>query len=164
VLSWNLAELTHAMKLRDDAVRQYFTDGRRVSFILERRIASEVLHGRPAPSEGSPYDVIDDHEGRWEVRSLSRRGVYFCPSNMVGSSRHFDEAGFLKKLAGIRGYVVADIETFPEVSYWRVESNRVLAWWRAGELGADSKISRDKALAMLAYSEAKRSVASTSRD
>lgn len=138
------------MKLRDDAVRQYFTDGRRVSFILERRIAAEVLHGRPAPSEGAPYDVIDDREGRWEVRSLSRRGVYFCPSNMVGSSRHFDEAGFMKKLAGIRGYVVADIETFPDVAYWRVSSDRVLGWWRTGALGVDSKISREKALAMFA--------------
>jgi hypothetical protein len=133
------------MRLRESAVREYFTDGRRVSFLLERRIAAEVLHGRTAPS-----DVIDDHEGRWEVRSLSRRGVYFCPSNMVGSSRHFDEAGFLKKLAGIRGYVIADIDAFPDVPYWRVTSDQVLAWWRNGELGADSKISRDKALAMLA--------------
>ncbi len=138
------------MRLRDDAVHQYFTDGRRVSFILERRIASEVLHGRPAPSEGAPYDAIDDHEGRWEVRSLTRHGMYFCPSNMVGSSRHFDEAGFMKKLTGIRGYVVADIEDFPDVPYWRVSSERVAEWWRAGELGADSKISREKALAMLA--------------
>ena len=146
------------MKLRDDAVRQYFTDGRRVSFILERRIAAEVLHGRPAPSEGAPYDVIDDREGRWEVRSLSRHGVYFCPSNMVGSSRHFDERGFLNKLAGIRGYVVADIETFPDVAYWRISSERVLGWWRAGALGADSKISREKALAMLERSEAVRGV------
>jgi hypothetical protein len=150
VLSWNLSELGRAMRLRDDAVHQYFTDGRRVSFILERRIASEVLHGKPAPSEGAPYDVVDDHEGRWEVRSLSRHGVYFCPSNMVGSSRHFEAQGFLKKLAGIRGYVVADIEDFPDVPYWRVSSDRVLAWWRSGQLGADSKISREKALALLA--------------
>jgi hypothetical protein len=138
------------MKLRDEAVREYFTDGRRVSFLLERRIASEVLHGKTAPSEGAPFDAIDDTGGRWEVRSLSRHGVYFCPSNMVGSSRHFETAGFLKKLEGIRGYVVADIESFPDVPYWRVRSEQVLAWWRSGALGSDSKISREKALAMFA--------------
>jgi hypothetical protein len=141
------------MRLPDDAVTQYFTDGRRVSFLLERRIASEVLRGRPAPSEGAPYDVVDDRGGHWEVRSISRHGVYFCPSNMVGSSRRFDEAGFLAKLRAIRGYVVADIESFPEVPYWRIDSSRVLDWWHRGELGADSRISRDKALAMFARLE-----------
>ncbi len=138
------------MKLPDQAIREYFTDGRRVSFILERRIASEVLHGQTAPSEGAPFDAIDGSGGRWEVRSLSRHGVYFCPSNMVGSSRHFEEAGFLKKIQGIRGYVVADIERFPEVPYWRIPSAQVLAWWRNGELGSDSKISRARALEMFA--------------
>jgi len=140
------------MHLRDADVRRYFTDGRRVSFILERRVAFEVLHGKLAPSEKSPYDAIDAQGGRWEVRSLSHRGVYFCPSYMVGSSRHFEEAGFMKKLDGIRGYVVADIESFPDVPYWEITSERVRAWWRGGKLGADSKISREKALELFSHS------------
>src|ERR1044071_9674221 len=147
-LRWDLAELSRAMRLPGDSVRDYFTDGRRVSFLLERRIASEVLHGRTAPSEGAPFDAIDSFGGRWEVRSISRHGIYFCPSNMVGSSRHFEERGFLEKLKGIRGYVVADIESFPDVPYWRVTSEQVLQWWRDGALGADSKVSREKALAL----------------
>jgi hypothetical protein len=157
-LRWDLTELSRAMRLPDAAVREYFTDGRRVSFLLERRVATEVLHGRTAPSEGAPFDAIDASGGRWEVRSLSRHGVYFCPSNMVGSSRHFEEAGFLQKLAGIRGYVVADIERFPEVPYWRVDSEQVRAWWRDGSLGSDSKVSRDKALALLAQLQRRETV------
>ena len=39
--------------------RAYFTDGRRVSFILERRLAYEVLKGTLAPSEGAGYDLIE---------------------------------------------------------------------------------------------------------
>lgn len=50
---------------------------------------------------------------KWEVRSISRNGIYFCPSYMVGSGRKFNEAGFLVKIAEISGYIVSDIERFP---------------------------------------------------
>ena len=75
-----------------------------------------------APTEGTPYDVIDAHGGRWEVRSLTDRGIYFCPSHMVGSSRNFNERGFMAKLDGIDGYLVSDIEQFPAVPYWVVRT------------------------------------------
>lgn len=54
-LEWNLEELRAAMHLNAEDVLAYFTDGRRVSFMLERRIMREVLGGRLAASEG------DDH-------------------------------------------------------------------------------------------------------
>lgn len=39
LLRWNMDGLALAMGLTAPEVRAYFTDGRRVSFILERRIA-----------------------------------------------------------------------------------------------------------------------------
>ena len=106
---WNIQEVSDALKISVDDVMAYFTDGRRVSFLLERRIAYEVLHGILAPSEGAGYDVIDAQGRKWEVRSVSRGGIYFCPSYMVGSGRSFDEAGFLSKMDEIASYVVSDI-------------------------------------------------------
>lgn len=147
VLAWDLPTLQRAMGVSADEVREYFTDGRRISFLIERRFAREVLQGRLAPSEGTPYDVIDAHGGKWEVRSLSDRGIYFCPSHMVGSSRSFDERGFMAKLDGIEGYLVSDIEQFPAVPYWVVRTATVRRWWADRKLGATSKIS---------YAEARR--------
>jgi len=45
----------------------------------------------------------------------------------VGSGRSFDKPGFLRKLDGIKGYIVTDIEAFPSVPYWMLkrESPRV---------------------------------------
>lgn len=37
LLEWNLGDLERALQLTEDEVRTYFTDGRRISFILERR-------------------------------------------------------------------------------------------------------------------------------
>ena len=145
VLRWDVESLTSAMKLNASEVREYFTDGRRVSFILERRISREIVGGSLAHSEGAAFDLLDSDGGKWEVRSLTRGGIYFCPSYMVGSGRSFDLAGFLAKLDEVEGYIISDVELFPDVPVWVVSADEVLGWWKAGLLGTNSKISRAKA-------------------
>jgi len=152
-LQWDIEELAQALKISERDVREYFTDGRRVSFILERRIAKEVLKGRLAPSEGDEFDLFDARGEKWEVRSISKGGIYFCPSYMVGSGRSFDGEGFLRKLSELKGYIVADIESFPNIPLWIVTLQQVLTWWNAGELGTTTKISRKKALRLLSARE-----------
>jgi hypothetical protein len=152
-LHWHLAEIGSALKITPEDVRLYFTDGRRVSFVLERRLAREVMNGTLAPSEGAGYDLLDASGGKWEVRSITKGGIYFCPSYMVGSGRSFNEAGFLSKMTDIRGYVVSDVESFPDVPFWIVPVESVKRWWRSGELGSGSKISRQKALKLLSELE-----------
>ncbi|MCX6702775.1 MAG: hypothetical protein NTW60_02820, partial [Candidatus Wolfebacteria bacterium] len=88
---WDIFRISLALNLDPDDARRYFTDGRRVSFLLERRIAYEVLSGKPAPSEGAGYDVLDRDGGKWEIRSISKRGIYFCPSYIVGTKRRIDD-------------------------------------------------------------------------
>ncbi len=149
MLRWDLDSLTSAMKLSASEVREYFTDGRRVSFILERRISREVIKGTLASSEGASFDLLDPDGGKWEVRSLTRGGIYFCPSYMVGSGRSFDEPGFLKKLDEIEGYIISDVELFPDVPVWVVSAEDVLSWWQKGLLGVNSKITRAKAHQLL---------------
>lgn len=149
LLEWNLADLKSALRITEEDVRTYFTDGRRISFILERRLAREVLQGTLAPSEGAGFDLADWEGRKWEVRSISRGGIYFCPSYMVGSGRRFEKAGFLSKLGDIHGYVVSDITAFPRVPYWLIEATLVRQWWDAGKLGPSTQISRDRALSLL---------------
>jgi len=149
ILSWNIEEVANALKIGVEDVREYFTDGRRVAFIIERRISKEVIGGRLATSEGAAFDLVDKDGGKWEVRSISSSGIYFCPSYMVGSQRSFELTGFLKKLEEIRGYILSDIESYPDVPYWIIDKQVVKNWWDSGELGTTTKISRDKALRLL---------------
>ena len=149
ILSWNVYEIAKALKIKPEDVREYFTDGRRVSFIVERRLAHEVLKGKLAPTEGAGYDIIDSYGNKWEVRSITRSGIYFCPSYMVGSGRHFEEEGFLRKLNEIKGYIIADVESFPDIPFWIIPVEQVKEWWNSGKLGKTTKISRKKALELL---------------
>lgn len=149
IFSWDIKEIATALKISENDVKSYFTDGRRVSFVLERRVAYEVLNGKLAPNEGKDYDVVDSKGGKWEVRSISKDGVYFCPSYMVGSGREFDEEGFIQKLENIAGYILADIESFPDIPFWIIRSSEVKSWWKNGKIGKNTKISRNKALKLI---------------
>lgn len=148
LFTFDVPLLAKGMRITEEEVRQYFTDGRRISFILERRTARELLEGKISKSEGDAWDVIDSHGDLWEVRSLSQK-VYFCPSYMVGSGRSFDEAGFLKKLSQIKGYILADITLFPEIPVWLLEAEDVRKWYENGELGAGTHTSRKRVLELL---------------
>ena len=146
---WDIKEISNALKIKESDVRLYFTDGRRVSFILERRLAYEILNGKLAPNEGEGYDLLDSTGGKWEVRSISKGGIYFCPSYMVGSGRSFELRGFLSKLKEIKGYIISDIESFPEVRFWIIPVEQVKKWWDSKQLGTTTKISREKALQLI---------------
>jgi len=149
VFTWDVIEIAKALLISKEDVLEYFKDGRRVSFLLERRIAREVLKGTLAPSEGAGFDLYDSKGGKWEVRSVSKGGIYFCPSYMVGSGRSFNEKGFLEKLSEIEGYIISDIESFPNIPFWIVTKDEVLSWWKSQELGTTTKISRENALRLL---------------
>lgn len=146
---WDIQELAHAMKIKPHEVVQYFTDGRRVSFILERRLAYEIVHGKLAPSEGAGYDLLDRGGRLWEVRSITKGGMYFTPSNMVGKGRTFQLKGFLEKMKAIEGYILCDIVAFPKIPFWAIPKETVQKWWKDGLLGKNASISHKKALELI---------------
>lgn len=145
-LEWDEEELARAFRVTTKDVREYLTDGRRVSFIIERRLMWEHPGWKLAPSEGAGYDLLDPEGGMWEVRSITRQGVYFNPSNQVGSGRKFNEDGFQLKMNGIKGFILSDIVAFPVVDVYVVPVQNVLRWHQARVLGANAKVSRDKFL------------------
>ncbi|WP_156929548.1 hypothetical protein [Paracoccus sp. J55] len=149
-MTWDEMELARAFKVSPEDVREYLTDGRRVSFIIERRLKWENPGWQLAPSEGAGYDLLDPDGGMWEVRSITRQGVYFNPSNQVGSGRRFNEDGFQLKMSGIKGFILSDIVGFPVVDVFVVPVENVLRWHSQRLLGANAKVSRAKFLNNLA--------------
>ncbi len=139
MLRWNVPALSASMHLTPEEVLSYFRDGRRISFILERRIRDSFPGWKLAPSEGSAYDLIDTRGRFWEVRSLST-GIYFSPSGMVGSGRSFDEVGFLAKLDSVAGYVCSDIIKFPEVPVYVVPCELIRSLYNERKLGRNTRI------------------------
>ena len=140
---WNIKALSAAMQIDVDDVVSYFTDGRRVSFILERHIA-KWYKGKLAKSEGAAYDFTDKNGLPWEVRSITRGGVYFNPSVQVGAGRSFEERAFRAKLNSIHGFIVCDITRFPKVPIFEIVSSTVISWYDDGRLGVNARASHSK--------------------
>ncbi len=149
-LEWDELALAAAFRVQPADVREYLTDGRRVSFIIERRLVWEHTGWALAPTEGAGYDLLDPEGGRWEVRSITGQGVYFNPSNQVGKGRTFDAGGFQAKLDGVKGFILSDIVGFPVVDVFVVPVVNVQRWYQAGKLGANAKLARAKFLRELA--------------
>jgi hypothetical protein len=148
-LNWDISKISNALKLSEEDTRKYFTDGRRVSFLIERRVAYEILQGKLAASEGAGYDVIDKGGKKWEVRSLTKSGIYFCPSYMVGSGRKFEEKGFIEKLKEIEGYIISDISEFPQIPFWIINKSEILNLYNKRQLGTGTKVTYAKMLEII---------------
>jgi len=136
---WDVGALSDALAITKDEVLEYFRDGRRMSFILERRLQSDF--NGTLSRENEAWDMIDSEGRKWEVRSLTE-SLYFCPSYMVGSGRIFNRDGFIQKLDAIHGYIVGDIKLFPEVPCWTLSSELVRHWWESGTIPEKTSISR----------------------
>jgi len=86
----------------------------------------------------------DPNDGLWNVRSISRRGVHFDPSEQNGSGRNFDEPRFIENLGRITGFILADIAEFPQVEVFMVPVANVRRWYDRKILGQNANISRKK--------------------
>lgn len=140
-LNWDLPALAAAMQLSEADIAAYFMDGRRISFVVERRLRDSFPGWKLAPSEGAGFDLIDDEGNNWEVRSITKN-IYFCPSAMVGKGRVFEELGFLAKLDDVKGYICADVYKFPNVPVFFVPRDLISDLYKRGDLGVRSSISR----------------------
>lgn len=138
---WDNRKLCDALGLSDVRVRECFTDGRFVSFLIQRRMEKEIGGALVPSGEGGGHDLIDVYGKIWEVRTITPSGVYFCPSRMLGTGRHFKRQAFLEWLNGREGFILVDVYEFPSVYYWPVPSSVVTDWFLRGEIG-DAKISR----------------------
>jgi len=148
-LEWNILKLSSALKIAPSEVEKYMKDGRKVSFICERRVAKEFFGIDETAPENSPYDFKDKSGLKWEVRSVTKGGTYFTPSGNVGSGRNYSEQDYLNKLDLLEGFILCDIEEFPKMSVWKVKVPTIKKWDDGGELNADKSISRKKVLSLI---------------
>ena len=143
-LTWNTIAIAEALKLNLADVKPYFRDGRRISFLLERRLAKGFIPGTLASSERDPYDIVQANGKKWEVRCITKGGVKFGPSKNTGGSRKFSESDFFKKLDDISGYALCDVTAFPTVEVYKVTSSHVRKLYKAGLLGVSASLTTAK--------------------
>lgn len=80
------------------------------------------------------FDLEDVATGEFkiEVRTMTKGGCLLIPSNQIGKGRSYNEEEYLKKLAAINGFIIADIRTFPEIILYWLDKNIVYSVFHTG--------------------------------
>lgn len=150
VMQWDMDKISAAFSLSQEDVFEYFTNARAVSFIIERRLAKSIRpEGQLVAAHGGGFNFRDISGGLWEIRSLSKNGLYFCPSHMMGSGRSFNEQKFITRLNEIKGFVISDIVRFPTVPFFMIDSATIKDLYWHGQLGNKTKCSRAEVLGII---------------
>ncbi len=100
-----------------------FKDGRLSGLLIEHLIESMFLNLTRLKQENSSLDFIDSKGGRYEVRVITKNGVKFIPSHMIGKGRKFNQEGFDEKLAQIDYFLLCDVNNFPKISIFTIKNN-----------------------------------------
>lgn len=124
VYSVNLDGQIRFGNLQGDVVNEIFKDGRISGLIAEHFICDIFNTLNRSDSEKSPYDVYCT---RWmhgyECRTVTKGGVNFCPSYMLGKGREYDEKEHHEKIDNVHGFIFFDITDMPRAKIVAVSRN-----------------------------------------
>jgi hypothetical protein len=139
------------MGLDETESLDYFSDGRRVGFLLEMLVVKQ-LGMTKATTERSPFDATDRNGKTYEIRCLTT-DAFFAPNNQRGKGRRFDERGFLNKLDVVDNYLFVDIDPIHVVTgvlpVYQLSSSLVRMWYSNGVLGKSGGLGRSKFLTLV---------------
>lgn len=105
-------------------VNEIFKDGRISGLISEYFICDLFKSLKRSDSEKAPYDVYCT---KWmhgyECRTVTKGGVNFCPSYMLGKGREYNETEHHEKINNVHGFIFFDIVNMPEIKITVVSRN-----------------------------------------
>ena len=111
--------------LPEEICREIWKDGRPFSHFIEQYISSKF------PVDHVPgckkYDFTDRNhpEIKYDEKTFTNRGCKYCPSNMLGQGRTFNQAVFEEKTKKLIFCIVSNIN-FPNIKVRFVEGETLL--------------------------------------
>jgi len=119
--------------LPKDICIDIFKDGRPFSHFIEHWISNNypIKH----VSGCGPYDFIDENDPTilYDEKTFTKKGLKFCPSNMIGTGRKFNEELFKKKCESLIFCVVSNIK-FPEIKIIFLEGKELALKYPRGRV------------------------------
>ena len=128
--------------------RAIMTDARTATPIIQRRLAADHEGWTLTQGPGGSDELRDPSGEQWRVKSITE-DTNFPPSKQIGIGRRVDEDEFVANWGGLAGYLLLDIQAFPDVTVYMVPIANIQRWYEAGELGKSAKAKRSKLMRRL---------------
>ena len=112
---------------------EIYKDGRVFSHFIEKWLTKRF----PITHVGGckKYDFVDNtyHNTKYDEKTFTKGGCNFCPSNMIGQGRKFDEAIFREKTLGMIFAVVSNIQ-FPRIKIKFMRGSNLIKMYPKGHI------------------------------
>lgn len=109
--------------IEENDLYEIFKDGRVAGLIIEHLLNTIFKNLTRLGHENAALDFIDNDARRYEARTVTKNGVKFIPSHMIGQGRKFSQAGFVKKLSRLESFILLDITQCPVFIITSVSAN-----------------------------------------
>ena len=138
----DLNKVAEGFGISEESLKNFLNDGR-VMGRLGEFIRVEMRKSNRASSEGSPYDINDDENGREEIRAISKT-ISFASSKEVGSGRKVTEEGFKKKMESVDIFVGVDYRNLSEIEFHEITKETVYEMEQKGIMRKNKSVDAKK--------------------
>lgn len=125
-IKFNFKNLISALDIEEKHVRRFLMDGRNAAFLLKFKLSEElgfsIVEGQNAPAQ-----LIGNNGKIWIIKTCtSISGVSFCANSMIGSGRRFNSQKFFDRLKENIGFLVCNLECFPEINVYKATPKDII--------------------------------------
>lgn len=116
-----------------DMCKEIYKDGRPFSYFIEPWIAEN--YNLTHVTGCKQYDFVDpkNNDIKYDAKTFTKGGCRFCPSNMLGQGRTFDEDVFKEKTTALIFCIVSNID-FPNIKVRFVEGKELIVKYPTGNI------------------------------
>jgi hypothetical protein len=125
--------------LSKEYITEIFKDGRPFSYFIEKWLEQNypLKHITGCKS----YDFVDmnNNDILYDEKTFTRQGCNFCPSNMLGQGRKFNEEVFIEKSNKLIFCIVSNIN-FPEIKIKFMKGSDLIKLYPKGKISLKEHI------------------------
>ena len=119
--------------LSKEYITEIFKDGRPFSYFIEKWLEQNypLKHITGCKS----YDFVDINNDQilYDEKTFTKKGCNFCPSNMLGQGRTFNEEVFIEKSNKLIFCIVSNIN-FPEIKIKFMKGSDLIKLYPKGKI------------------------------
>lgn len=110
-----------------------FSDGRVFSHFIEHWLPTVFPLNHVSGCKSYDHTHVDNPEIKYDQKTFTHRGCYFCPSNMLGEGRSFNSEIFLEKSKKLIYIIVSNCE-FPIIRVKFVQGEELATMYPRGKI------------------------------
>lgn len=125
--------------LQNDECIEIFKDGRVFAHFIEKWISKTYPLTHVTGCKDHDFTDNNYPETLYDEKTFTKRGCYYCPSNMLGQGRVFDKDIFEKKSKKMIFCIVSNTN-FPEIKVRFMEGSVLLIKYPKGKIPSKDEI------------------------